>query len=253
MRDIEKSEDVQLLVADDDQWIRDLLVRILQDAKYRVKAVATGEAALDALLQHDFDCAIVDVQMPRLGAIEVLTRYRSQKPGRTKIVVLTADASPTTTVNCLQAGADLVLTKPVRRLDLLKAVEQLLAQKPSVPSCASEAQTGELDGQILDSLYRAVGDKHFVRGLLRRFAAQAREIVGQIDDASTKEQLHQIDDLAHKLEGSAGSVGASAIVIACRELRRVGMRMLSREERTRLIASLRLAVDDTVKTIDANG
>lgn len=249
----ESPETLHLLVADDDQWIRDLLVRILEDAKYRVKAVATGDAALNELLHDHFDGAIVDVQMPRLGAAEVVDRYRRAQPTRTRIIVLTADASPTTTANCLRAGADLVLTKPVRRLDLLKAVAQLLNANPSSTPNGDEAQPAELNGQTLESLYRAVGDKHFVTGLLRRFAAQARDILGQIDRASFSGELHQIDDLAHKLEGSAGSIGASAIVSACRQLRSVGARMLSREERLSLISSLRLAVDDTVKAIETKG
>ena len=103
-----------VLIADDNPTNRLVGERILTQAGYRVTLADGGEQALDCLEQGGFDLAVVDLQMPDLGGLDVYRRYRFIDPQRRlPFIVLTANATPEARRSCLDAGIAVYLSKPV--------------------------------------------------------------------------------------------------------------------------------------------
>ena len=139
-----------ILVAEDQVDIRDLIVLNLQQAGYAVAAVADGRAALASQEESASDLLILDLMMPLLDGLEVCKALRAR--GRaTPILMLTAKSTELDRVLGLELGADDYLTKPFSMAELLARVKALLrraellraAAAASAPSAS--VRNGELE------------------------------------------------------------------------------------------------------------
>src|SRR4051794_17766948 len=102
---------MRVLVAEDDDGLRDVLVLGLSDAGYQVDAVDRGDDAIDQLKWYEYDVAIIDWRMPGREGIDVVAWAR--KHGRpTALLMLTARDTPADRIRGLDAGADDYLVKP---------------------------------------------------------------------------------------------------------------------------------------------
>ena len=102
---------VKILVVDDEQHIRFFLEQLLKREGYLVTAVASGEAALAQIEVQEYDLALLDVMMPGISGVEVLTKLHEKWP-QTTVILLTAHASLDTAVKALRHGAHDYLFKP---------------------------------------------------------------------------------------------------------------------------------------------
>ena len=118
-----------ILVVDDEQDIRHLIVLILEAAGYQVSQAESGMAALEILSQQNFELVILDIMMPEMDGWEVCRQIKSrQQTKELPVLILTVRSQPLDRVIGLEVvHADDYLTKPFERQDLLAAVERLLA------------------------------------------------------------------------------------------------------------------------------
>ena len=115
---------MRVLVAEDDEGLRDVIVLGLNEAGYHVDAVERGDDAMDQLRWYDYDVAIVDWRMPGAEGIEVVAWARTN--GRpTAILMLTARDAPEDRIRGLDTGADDYLVKPFDFGELLARVRAL--------------------------------------------------------------------------------------------------------------------------------
>ena len=137
----------RVVVADDDADIRDLVAFKLEAAGMDVVAVADGAAALEACQDVPPDLVILDVMMPRMSGIEVLTEIR-QDPEleHLPVLMLTAAGDDDTTWAGWQAGASTYIDKPFDHATLLGWIEHLLADQ----------RGGDIPGQRVYELAEAV-------------------------------------------------------------------------------------------------
>jgi DNA-binding response OmpR family regulator len=115
----------QILVAEDQADIRDLIALNLRHAGYAVTPVADGRAALQAQAAHAADLLILDLMMPGLDGLEVCKALRANGTA-TPILMLTAKSTELDRVLGLELGADDYLTKPFSMAELLARVKALL-------------------------------------------------------------------------------------------------------------------------------
>jgi len=102
---------MRMLIAEDDRLTADTLAKRLRAEHYAVDVCYDGGEALEYLLSADYDVAELDIMMPGLDGIEVLTRFRAA--GRhTPVLLLTARDAVSDRVRGLNAGADDYLVKP---------------------------------------------------------------------------------------------------------------------------------------------
>ena len=118
--------DFSVFLIDDDPGVLKALTRLLQTAGYKTKAFSSSEAFLD---EHDPSvpgCAVLDLTMPGLDGLELQQKLAGKATGR-PIVFLTGHGNVPVSVRAMRAGAVDFLLKPVRRDDLLEAVERAAA------------------------------------------------------------------------------------------------------------------------------
>jgi DNA-binding response OmpR family regulator len=115
----------RLLLAEDDEGIREPLTRALRRDDYEVVAVADGEEAARRGLEEDFDLLVLDLGLPGLDGLEVCRRVRAAQP-RVPILILTAQSGELDIVEGLDAGADDYVPQPFRLSELLARVRALL-------------------------------------------------------------------------------------------------------------------------------
>jgi serine phosphatase RsbU (regulator of sigma subunit) len=106
--------DANLLIVDDNPENRDLLTRRLRRLGYtKMTTAADGVEALELLAGGDFDAVLLDVMMPRLNGIDVLTRLRDERRlERTAVIMISAATELETVVQCIELGAEDYLPKP---------------------------------------------------------------------------------------------------------------------------------------------
>ena len=107
----------QILVVDDNQDIRELIIRMLDFEDYNILTVKDGEEALEIIKSHRFDLILLDIMMPGKSGIEVLTEIRSSKDSQIKnlaVVMITAKSLIDDIDAALSAGATSYIVKPFR-------------------------------------------------------------------------------------------------------------------------------------------
>jgi CheY-like chemotaxis protein len=115
-----------VLVVDDSSFQRRNLRFILEAAGHEVLEAANGEAGLALAREERPQCVLVDLIMPQLGGLELLSSMRRTSPG-TPVIVVTADIQDSVHEQCAAMGAAAVINKPVKGPQLLAAVAQALA------------------------------------------------------------------------------------------------------------------------------
>ncbi len=111
-------KDLKLLIVDDEKSQRDLLSGFLGKKGFNVFAAESGEDALEQYHKIFSPLALVDMKMPGMNGLELLTRLKEINPF-IQVIVLTAFGSVETAVLAMRAGAFDYLTKPVEDLDEL--------------------------------------------------------------------------------------------------------------------------------------
>jgi FixJ family two-component response regulator len=114
------------LVDDDSSMLR-ALTRLLTLAGYAVEAFASATAFLDQHRPHHRGCVVTDLRMPEMSGLELqLALARGGNP--LPMIFLSGHGDIPTSVHAIKRGAEDFLTKPVRKEELLAAVEKALAQ-----------------------------------------------------------------------------------------------------------------------------
>jgi len=119
-----------ILVVDDEPDNFDVIEALLTDRDYVLHYAAHGQRALDGLDMFDPDVILLDVMMPGMDGIEVCEKIRANPKWKAiPIVMVTALSSKQDLANCLAAGADDFMSKPVERVELCARVQSMLRIK----------------------------------------------------------------------------------------------------------------------------
>jgi CheY-like chemotaxis protein len=117
------SRPLEIQLAKEHPISRKMLIRVLRKRGHSVRLAENGRLAVPALQRRRFDVVLRDVQMPEMDGFEATTQIRaleSARSERTLIIALTAPAMKGYREECLAAGMDDYLTKPVDAEQLLE-------------------------------------------------------------------------------------------------------------------------------------
>lgn len=115
-----------IVVVDDDDDIRFLVVRRLEKLGHTVAAASDGPSGLALVASERPDVVVLDWMMPGLTGIDVLERLRAIDAARPRVLMLTARTQESDIERAMSAGADGFLVKPFTGPELLDAVGSLL-------------------------------------------------------------------------------------------------------------------------------
>lgn len=116
---------MRILVVEDEPTVSSFLVEGLRAEKFDADLAQDGHAALDLLTGNRYDLIVLDLNLPKLDGIGVLTRIR-EKGFATPVLVLTARGAVEDRVRGLEAGADDYVVKPFSFEELLARIRALL-------------------------------------------------------------------------------------------------------------------------------
>ncbi|MBP1776621.1 MAG: two component, sigma54 specific, transcriptional regulator, Fis family [candidate division NC10 bacterium] len=116
----------RLLIAEDDHLMRWSLETILGKDGHTVDAVASGEAAIAAAMNDEYQVVITDYTLPKTDGLQVLWRVKARNP-QTHVIVMTGESTPELEKLARDMGAFDFLEKPFPLAVLKKAVERALA------------------------------------------------------------------------------------------------------------------------------
>lgn len=119
---------MRLLYAEDEVSMSEAVTEILTYHKYTVDAVYDGEEALQYAMTEKYDGIILDIMMPKLNGIEVLSRLRNSGC-KTPILLLTAKSAVGDRIKGLNMGADDYLPKPFVMGELLARIRAMLRRR----------------------------------------------------------------------------------------------------------------------------
>jgi len=210
---------LKVLVVEDVALNREVVQGLLQRDGHQVWLAEEAEQALAQCAVQRFDLILLDVHLPGMTGVELCKRIRSvDGPNRTaRIFALTASVQPALVRGYLDAGMDGVLAKPLN-LDTLRKVMggQLMTPKPLL-------EEGAIDWPLLQTHRNLLGEQK-VQGLLavlRDSILQHHEALREAIDA---DDFTEIAHLAHRLAGSADSLGFRALADVLRSLEQAALK-----------------------------
>ncbi|MHA6785198.1 response regulator [Pseudonocardia saturnea] len=191
---------LRILVAEDHPVNQRLIVLLLARLGQRADVVSDGVEAVTAVQRRDYDVVLMDVRMPELDGFAATRRIRKRLGDRApRIVAVTADASPGDREDCLAAGMDDHLSKPLQPAELARALRRSV--RPA------------LDGAAIATLRELVGgDPEALSRLVEDFLVETPPLLDALGGEDT-EAAHRA---AHTLAGLGATFGATALADLCR-------------------------------------
>ena len=225
---------LRILLAEDNALNQEMALQILSRLGYSADVVVNGREAVDAVRAGSYDVVLMDVQMPEMDGLEAARRICEEMPRgvRPKLVAMTANAMTGDREQCLAAGMDDYVAKPIRVPMLVSALEQVRsngaiaaretsAAKQTVPGDAEVASPGP--GVMLTSLRRIVGnDDEAMLALLDVVEANGEPLFAQMVEARELGDAETFTRCAHTLKSNAASLGALELSTICRDLEVAG-------------------------------
>ncbi|MEN6416078.1 MAG: sigma-54 dependent transcriptional regulator [Armatimonadota bacterium] len=117
-----------ILIIDDEAGLRDLMSRLFADAGYDTATAPDGASGLETAKVGDFDLVILDMSLPKMSGLEVLSGIKEEKPD-TPVIMVTAYGSTQTAIEALRLGAYDYITKPFELDELQMVAERALEQR----------------------------------------------------------------------------------------------------------------------------
>ena len=118
----------RILVADDEQSMREFLDIMLKKEGYKVSLASNGEEVLKLIDKDLFDLILLDIRMPRLDGIGVLKKIKTASP-ETIVIMITAYASADTAIKAMKEGAYDYITKPFKVDEIKLIIKNALEKK----------------------------------------------------------------------------------------------------------------------------
>jgi two-component system, sensor histidine kinase RpfC len=221
---------LQILVADDNPTNREVISRILERAGHSVTVVGDGEQALDEMERGGYDLAILDRNMPGTGGIEALEAIRVMMRGRDRlpVIVLSADVTPESRREAMEAGADAFLSKPIEAMRLLQQIHALCVgtaggapmPQPTAPSGrpAAAGTAAVLNIETLGHLEELGSSANFVEKLVGVFLGDNAALLRRAEQAIASRNYHEFRSVLHAMKGSSASMGTDRLTRSCSAL-----------------------------------
>ena len=121
-------KDLSVLVVDDEEAFRYILLALLKDSGYDVQTAEDGVAAINAVQNRLYDVVLCDVKMPKVDGVEVLRFIKGNFPA-IEVIMLTGMSDLKIAVECMRLGAYDFITKPTSAEELLGTIQRALERR----------------------------------------------------------------------------------------------------------------------------
>jgi signal transduction histidine kinase/DNA-binding response OmpR family regulator/HPt (histidine-containing phosphotransfer) domain-containing protein len=233
---------VRVLLAEDNEANRMVATELLSRLGIELDMAHNGREAVEKVLADParYAAVLMDVQMPEMDGLQAARRIRAEvPPERLPIVAMTAHAMKQDLQECLDAGMDDTVTKPIDRVHLVKTLRRWLpagscssaeASEPEHDVAGGSGGGGDeaagapgappaLDGVDLEDTVRRLGvPADVVAKMLGRFAETDVRTGAELAEALARGDVDRVGRLAHALAGAAGNLGCTDLRTAAKTL-----------------------------------
>jgi CheY-like chemotaxis protein/HPt (histidine-containing phosphotransfer) domain-containing protein len=213
---------LRLLLVDDAEDSALLVKAFLEPLGHRVDVANQGSTALDLLQSNTYDLVLMDVHMPDMDGYTVTSEIRrlERQNGTTPVPILfvTANTLGETRLRATVVGGTQLITKPITRQGLLKAIADLLGELDEHPPPAAPPSSQQDLHEVLNNVDRTT------RPLLPRYLAARRADIGLMNTALQRGDATVIQTLGHNMKGSGASYGLVQVTQLGDDLEMAAMR-----------------------------
>ena len=219
---------LKILLAEDGLVNQRVAVGLLKIQGHDVTVASNGREAVDAVKDTLFDLVLMDVHMPELDGLEATAAIRSyeQQLGRhTPIIAMTAAAMKGDREQCLQAGMDGYVSKPVDPEQLRMAIERFVPAMAGCPCEAEPTQSNCESNQIIDldiAHARIPGGFEEFKQMAQLLLEECPKLLAGIREGFAASDATLVQRGAHTLKSAADLFGAGIVVTAAQRLEKLG-------------------------------
>jgi DNA-binding NtrC family response regulator len=148
---------IVVLIVDDEEALREGLAETVRDLGYQSVVASSGREALTVAAQSKPDAVLLDLRLPDIDGLQVLTRLRNEvDKAKLPVAIITAYATAANTIEAMRLGAFDHLTKPVGREDLASLLERMVRSR-----AAKAVQPASVDDDRISDIL--IGSSHSMR------------------------------------------------------------------------------------------
>jgi CheY-like chemotaxis protein len=216
--DTDQFPGARVLLVEDNKINQVVAIGLLEDAEIVVDLAENGEVAVQKVRENNYDAVLMDVQMPVMDGVEATQVIRSDSRFQMlPIIAMTADAMASDQQQCLDAGMNDYVAKPINPQQFLGVLSRWIAHGGDDIKAAAKDEPARpgipsIPGIDTGSGLKQTGDKRDrYESLLREFAKQEADAVKQMRSALAAGDPATAQRRAHSLKGAAGTLGATGL------------------------------------------
>jgi signal transduction histidine kinase/CheY-like chemotaxis protein len=219
--------DTRILVAEDNQFNQVVMTKHLEKFSIRADVVSNGREALAALEARNYDLVMMDCNMPEMDGFEatkvIRTWERDGKIAKVPVIATTANAFKESRDECLAAGMDDYLPKPIHVADLRRILLRWLkVSLVSTPPSADEASEVPLNAALSELAGLQIpGEPDLISELIESFMRQGREGLNNIEAAMHVQDMVSVVNEMHRFKSSSRTLGGIAFGNLCEAIERL--------------------------------
>jgi DNA-binding NtrC family response regulator len=122
------TEQVKILIVDDDETIRKSITTVLEEKGYLADTAENGRVAIRKSDKEVYNLALIDIRLPDMDGVQLLTMLKETAPKMVKIII-TGYPSLQNAVEAVNKGADGYIVKPIKMAELLTMIEEHLKKQ----------------------------------------------------------------------------------------------------------------------------
>ncbi|GAV19228.1 two-component system, sensor histidine kinase and response regulator [Mariprofundus micogutta] len=220
---IEHLRGARLLLVEDNHINQMVAEGLLAKAGISLALAHNGQEAVDAVQHDSFDGVLMDMQMPVMGGLEATRLIRRNFNSEDlPIIAMTANAMQSDVDNCLQAGMNDHVAKPIDPFDLYTKLDKWIStarlsltgvdHSESLTAGDQAVELPDLAGvHTEEGLRRVGGDSLLYQKVLYKFADSQADVVARAQQMLASGERDQAQQLIHSLKGVAGNIGARSL------------------------------------------
>jgi CheY-like chemotaxis protein len=238
---------LRILVAEDNEINRKVVLRMLRAFGYEADVVHNGAQAVDAVRRQRYDLVLMDLQMPEMDGAQATRQIVKALAGRRpRIVAMSANVMREDVQAALDAGADEYIAKPFP-VEVLRSALERCGQRGDPagrPADADGVDEGLLSLERVRAHASVDASGDFLQDLATTFVKTSQASLDALEDAMRGHRLEEVRSLLHEYSGMCAVLGAQKLLGLALELQQ-----RAREDRLQGAAALlrrcRAAQDET--------
>ncbi|MCF0058495.1 ATP-binding protein [Dyadobacter sp. CY356] len=208
-------------LVDDDAFILKWCASVLETHHVAHDCFSSAEEVLEKEWDEEVTVVLTDMRMPGLNGAELCQQLRKVASKSVKIYVLTAQALPEEQSKLLEMGFDGILMKPFHSTEILDLLQANSDNQPAkIPASLAienpEKLSNAPDFSVLEEM--TFGDETLLKEILEQFVKDTRNDLSDLKESISVHNTEKITDIAHRLSGRIGQIGAPEISVQFRKI-----------------------------------